>query len=299
METDFSFHARMAGWIFAFILMIALTISARAAKTTKQFVYIGTYTEQGSRGIYVCEFDPLTGRLSSPVLAVETSQPSFLAASSDRKFLYAVNELGHFNGEPAGAISAFSVGSESGKLTLLDQVSSRDPGPAYVVLDRAGHFILVANYDRGSVAVLRLLPDGQIGDLTAFVRHKGFSLNRERQEGPHAHAIAMSPDNRFAIVADLGLDQLLVYPFDGSSGMLGKPRAIKTDPGVGPRHLVFNGNGKFLYVINELSSTITVYSYVPRDGAMAAVQTISALPAGFAGSNTAAEIVLHPSGRFL
>lgn len=274
-------------------------VPIHAAAVSKEFVYIATYTEHGSRGIYVCEFDPLTGRLTRPVLAAETSQPSFLAVSSDRKFLYAVNELSHFNGEPAGAVSGFSIDSSTGNLTLLDQVSSRGPGPAHLVLDRAGHFVLVANYDGGSVAVFRLLPDGTIGDSTAFVRHKGSSVNPQRQQGPHAHAIAMSPDNRFAIVADLGLDQLFVYPFDASSGTLGLPRIARTQPGVGPRHLVFDSSGKFVYVINELSSTITVYSYMLRDGAMAPLQTISTLPGGFAGLNTAAEVVLHPSGKFL
>lgn len=286
-------------WILTSMLAVAVTLSVRAAAPPKEFVYIGTYTERGSRGIYVSEFDTVKGSLASPVLAAETSQPSFFAVSSDRKFLYAVNEVNHFNGEPAGAVSAFSIDSSTGKLTLLDQVSSRDPGPAYIILDGAGHFVLVANYDGGSVAVFRLQPNGSIGELTGFVRHKGSSLNRERQEGPHAHAIAMAPDNRFAIVADLGLDQLLVYPFDGSSGRLGTPRIIKTEPGAGPRHLVFSSNGKFLYVINELKSTITVYSYAWRDGAMLPIQTISTLPSGFAGSNTAAEVLLHPSGKFL
>jgi 6-phosphogluconolactonase len=291
--------ARIAHWIFLTTLIIAPMISAQAVRTTKTFVYIGTYTEHGSRGIYVCEFDPMTGRLASPLLAAETLQPSFLAVSSDQKFLYAVNEVDKFNGQSTGAVSAFSLDSATQKLILLDQVSSRDPGPAHIVLDRAGHFVLVANYDGGSVAVFRLLPDGQIGESTAFVRHKGSSVNHKRQEGPHAHAIAMSPDNRFAIVADLGLDQLLVYPFDASAGLLGQPHIVKTDPGVGPRHLAFSSNGKLVYVINELNSTITVYSYASRDGAMAPLQTISSLPSGAAGSNTAAEIVLHPSGKFL
>ena len=298
-KKDLSFKDGTARWILAFILIVVVMLSVRATPRPKEFVYIGTYTDRGSRGIYVSEFDPLNGSLTSPVLVGETSQPSFLAVSSDRKFLYAVNELKHFNGEPAGAMSAFSIDSSTGRLTLLDQVSSRDPGPAHLVLDGAGHFVLVANYDGGSVAVFRLLPDGQIGELTALARHKGSSVNHERQEGPHAHAIAMAPDNRFAIVADLGLDQLFVYPFDGSSGTLGAPRVVKTEPGAGPRHLVFGSNGKFVYVISELKSTITVYSYLSRSGAMAPIQTISTLPSGFAGSSTAAEVLLHPSGNFL
>ncbi|HKN60682.1 MAG TPA: lactonase family protein, partial [Candidatus Acidoferrales bacterium] len=169
----------------------------------------------------------------------------------------------------------------------------------HIVLDRTGRFALVANYGGGSVAVLPLLPDGKLGESTAFVQHKGSSVNHERQEGPHAHATAMSPDNRFAVVADLGLDQLLVYPFDASRGALGPPRIIKTDPGVGPRHLTFSNSGNSVYVINEMASTVTVYSYDPRDGAMAPIQTVSSLPANFTGKNTAAEIAFHPSGKFL
>jgi 6-phosphogluconolactonase len=299
MRIDFSLCTWTAFGVLLSVLLAAVIISTHAAPARKDFVYFGTYTEHGSRGIYVSEFDSVTGRLTAPVLAAETSQPSFLTISSDRKFLYAINELDQFNGQPTGAVSAYSIDTPTGKLTLLNQVSSRGSGPAHITLDRAGHFVLVANYDGGSVAVFRLLPDGTIGESTAFVLHKGSSVNHDRQESPHAHAIAMSPDNRFAIVADLGLDQLFAYSFDSSNGALGRPRIVKTDPGVGPRHLTFGGNGKFVYVINELSSTITVYSYTSRDGAMVSLQTISTLPTGFTGQSTAAEAVLHPSGKFL
>ena len=299
MKTDSSFGSRMARWVLLSMLMVAAVISVHAAAATKDFVYIGTYTEHGSEGIYVCEFDPATGRLTSPVVAAKTPQPSFLAVAPGREFLYSVNETDQFNGQPAGGVSAFSTDSSTGKLKLLNQVSSRGSGPAHIVLDRTGRFALVANYGGGSVTVLPLSPDGKIGESTAFAQHRGSSVNRERQEGPHAHAIAMSRDNRFAIVADLGLDQLLVYPFDASRGALGQPRIVKTDPAVGPRHLTFDNRGNFVYVINEMASTVTVYSYDPRDGAMAPLQTISSLPANFTGKNTAAEVVLHPSGKFL
>jgi 6-phosphogluconolactonase len=299
VKTDFSFGNRMARWILLSVLAVTAIISVHAAPASLDFVYIGTYTGHGSEGIYVCEFDPASGRLTSPAVAAKTPQPSFLAAAAGKEFLYAVNETDQFNGQAAGAVSAFSMDSSTGKLKLLNQVSSRGSGPAHIVLDRTGRFALVANYGGGSVTVLPLLPDGKIGESTAFVQHKGSSVNHERQEGPHAHAIAMSPDNRFAVVADLGLDQLLVYPFDASHGTLGQPRTVKTDPGAGPRHLTFSNSGDFVYVINEMASTITVYSYDPRDGAMAPLQTISSLPANFNGKNNAAEIVLHPSGKFL
>ena len=287
------------GLFLAAVLTLTAFTSAHATGATKERVYIGTYTEHGSKGIYVCEFDPSTGTLTPPELAAATAGPSFLVVSSDRRFLYAINETNHFNGQPAGGVSAFSIAPATGKLTLLNQVSSLAPGPAYITLDRSGHYVLVANYDEGSVAVYRIMPDGKIGDSTAFVRHYGSSVNAERQKGPHAHSIAMSSDNRFAIVADLGLDELIVYPLDASQGTLGTPRVIKTDPGVGPRHLTLASSGKFVYVINELKSSLTVYSYNASDGAMTPLQKISTLPNNFHGENTAAEVVLDPTEKFL
>ena len=287
-------------WLFLASLMASRRNYFRARSDgTKDRVYIGTYTDHGSQGIYVCEFDSANGTLTPPELAAATVDPSFLAVAPDRHFLYAINETDHFNGQPTGGVSAFSIAPATGKLTLLNQVSSLAPGPAYITLDRSGHFVLIANYDEGSVAVYRIQPDGRIGDSTAFVRHYGSSVNPDRQKGPHAHSIAMSPDNRFAIVADLGLDELLVYPFDAAQGTLGSPRVIKTDPGVGPRHLTLAASGKFIYVINEMKSSLTVYSYDASDGAMAPLQKISTLPSSFHGENTAAEVVLDASGKFL
>jgi 6-phosphogluconolactonase len=145
-----------------------------------------------------------------------------------------------------------------------------------------------------------VLKDGDLGDASAFVQHQGHSVNPERQEGPHAHAIALSPDNRFAIVADLGLDQLLVYRFDAAKGTLGaNPQIVKTTPGAGPRHLVFGANGRFLYVINEMQSTIVTYSYDAAGGALHELQTVPTLPKNFTGKNTTAEIAIDPTGKFL
>jgi 6-phosphogluconolactonase len=301
MKTEFlaGLVTTMQRLFLAAVIALAAILSAHAAASTKDRVYIGTYTDHGSQGIYVCEFNPSNGTLTSPELAAATANPSFLAVSADRHFLYAINETGHFNGQPTGGVSAFSIAPTTGKLALLNQVSSLAPSPAYVTLDRSGHFVLVANYDQGSVAVYRIQPDGKIGDSTAFVRHYGLGVNPDRQKGPHAHSIAMSPDNRFAIVADLGLDELLVYPFDVAQGTLGAPRLIKAEPGVGPRHLTLASSGKFVYVINEMQSSLTVYSYDANNGAMAPLQKISTLPSSFHGENTAAEVVLDTSEKFL
>lgn len=266
----------------------------------KDLVYIGTYTDHGSKGIYVYRFDAATGQVTTLGLAAESPQPSFLTVDPTEHFLYAVNELDTYKAQHTGAVNAFSIDAATGKLSLLNEVSSRDAGPAHIALDQTGKYALVSNYTLGSVAVFPVSQDGRLGDFTDFVRHKGSSVNVERQEGPHAHAVAFSPDNRFALVADLGLDQILVYPFDAAAGTLGhEPHITKTHPGAGPRHLVFDPTGKFVYVINEMQSTVVSYSYDAARGELHELKTISTLPDKFAGSNDAAEIAVHPSGKFL
>jgi 6-phosphogluconolactonase len=266
----------------------------------KDLVYIGTYTDHGSKGIYVYRFDAATGQVTTLGLAAESPQPSFLTVDPTEHFLYAVNELDTYKGQHTGAVNAFSIDAATGKLSLLNEVSSRDAGPAHIALDQTGKYALVSNYTLGSVAVFPVSQDGRLGDFADFVRHKGSSVNVERQEGPHAHAVAFSPDNRFALVADLGLDQILVYPFDAAAGTLGhEPHITKTHPGAGPRHLVFDPTGKFVYVINEMQSTVVSYSYDAARGELYELKTISTLPDKFAGSNDAAEIAVHPSGKFL
>lgn len=288
----------------AILLLATLTLSglANAAGSGQEryLVYVGTYTNHGSKGIYAYRFDSTNGKLDSLGLATEAIEPSFLVVDSSGRFLYTVNETETYNGQPTGAVSAFVIDSEIGKLSFLNQVSARGTDPAHITLDRASKYALVANYTSGSVAVFAVLKDGRLGEVTSFVQHKGSSVNPERQKGPHAHAIAVSPDNRFAVVADLGLDQLLVYPFDAAKGTLGsRPQIVKTSPGAGPRHLAFSPDGRFLYVINEMQSSVAAYAYDANSGVLHESQTISTLPKGFSGENTAAEIEIDPSGRFL
>ncbi len=283
------------------VIALALSVptSTAAASGQEYILYVGPYTEHGSKGIYAYRFDVSTGKLTPLGLAAESAAPSFLTVSSSGKFLYAVNETTSYNGQPTGAVSAFAI-QPGGKLTLLNQVASRGADPAHIILDRTGKYALVANYTGGSVAVFPLLKDGRLGDASSFVQHKGHGVNPERQEGPHAHAIAISLDNRFAIVADLGLDQLLVYSFDATKGTLGaNPEIVKTAPGAGPRHLMFGSGGKYLYVVNELQSTVVAYSCDATTGALHELQSPSILPKGFSGKSTAAEIEIDPAGKFL
>jgi len=282
------------------VCALSLVVNAREAARRKYLFYVGTYTDHGSKGIYAYRFDSATGESTSLGLAAESTAPSFLAMAASGRFLYAVNELSQFNGQPTGAVSAFAIQPKTAKLTLLNQVPSRGEGPAHIALDRSGKYALVSNYDRGSIAVFPLLQDGRLGEATAFVQHKGSSVNKERQEGPHAHAAVFSPDNHFVIVADLGLDQLLVYRFDAAGGTLGSdPQIVRAVPGAGPRHLVFDAAGRHLYVINEMQSSVVAYAYDAANGTLGELQIVSALPKGFPRTSEAAEIEMHSSGKFL
>jgi 6-phosphogluconolactonase len=264
-------------------------------------VYVGTYTGPTSKGIYVFRFNPATGEMTEPQVAAETKNPSFLATNPGGRFLYAVNELSDYEGKKSGAVSAFSINRADGKLKFLNQVPSQGAGPCFVSLDKTGKYVLVANYDSGSVAVFPVLPDGKLGDPTASIQHTGHGADPERQQSPHAHQIQVSPDNRFAIAADLGLDELLSYKFDANKGTLtpNNPPYAKVDSASGPRHFAFTPNAKFLYVLEEMRSAITGFAYDAKSGTLRPLQTISNLPADFNGRKEAAEIAVHPSGKFL
>jgi len=293
----------IAGIIIAFLfLLVAQLLCAKSAKTASSYlVYVGTYTGPTSKGIYVFHFDEGTGRATSMGVAAETANPSFLAADNTGKYLYAVNELSDYQGQKSGAVTAFSIDHAIGKLTQLNQVSSHGAGPCYVTLDKTGKFVLVANYDSGTVATFPILPDGKLGEAASVIQHSGHGSDPQRQEGPHAHEIELSPDNRFAVAADLGLDKLLVYKFDAATGKLqpNDPPYVEIDPASGPRHFAFTPNGKFAYVLAEMKSTVTALSFDARTVTMHKLQTISSLPPDFKGHNDTAEIRVSPSGKFV
>jgi len=282
-----------------FLVLIILATAVASAANFPYLVYVGTYTDKGSKGIYAFRFDPGSGESESVGLVAETQNPSFLAVGRDSTFLYAVNEIDDFGAVKTGAISIFAIDKETAKLTPLQQVSSAGAGPAHISLDQTGHYVLVANYDSGNIAVFPVEKDGRLGSRTAFVQHAGSSVNKDRQSGPHAHEIQTSNDNQFVLTADLGLDKLLVYHFDAKTGSLtpNSPPAVTVSPGSGPRHFAIAPSGKAIYLVNELSSTIDVYSY--DSGRLYELQTISTLPQGFKGENTTAEIAVDSAGRFL
>lgn len=273
-------------------LLFAVCLPALAAGG-EYFAYIGTYTGPHSKGIYVYRFQPATGELTNLGLAGEANSPSFLAIRPSGDFLYAAEESG------GGSVSAFRIDRATGKLTRLNRVSSRGSGPCALAVDHTGKYVLVSNYSSGSVALLPIKADGSLGEASATDQHKGAGANRERQEGPHAHSADFSPDNRFALVADLGTDEVVIYKFDAAAGKLTVAGAAKLPPGSGPRHLAFHPNGKLAYVVNELTATVVSFSWDAATGSMKQLAVVPAYPADYHGQQGAAEVQVHPNGKFV
>ena len=283
-------------------LITLARIEAKPAAPKSYLVYVGTYTTKtASKGIYAFRYDASSGKLTPIGVAVEAQDPSWVAVHPNGRFLYAVNEAGKNS-----MVSSFSLDPQSGKLTLLNQLPALGEDPCYLSFDRTGKYVFIANYTSGNVVVFPIEADGKLWSATANVHDEGaLGPNKERQEGPHAHWIEASAGNRYAYVSDLGLDKVLIYKFDAASGKLGNPDSNQQGafsatlpPGSGPRHVAFSGNGKFMYVLNEVQSTVTVFANDARER-YRAVQTISALPKDFSGRNDAAEIAIHSSGKFL
>lgn len=297
MSTRRSFLSSWAGLPLA----KAAFATQRASSKSTSIVYVGTYTGQQSKGIYAYRFDAATGEAEALGLAAEAQNPAFLAIDPANRRLYAALEVANFQGKRAGGVAGFAIDTATGKLTPINQVSSGGPGPCFVSVDRTGKNVLVANYLGGSIAVCPVGSDGTLSEASAFIQHTGSGVNPRRQRQPHAHSIHASPDNRFVIVTDLGLDKLLVYRFDAEKGTLAPndPPFAAVKPGSGPRHFAFHPNGRFAYVINELLSTVTAFSYDPKKGTFTELQTISTLPEDFTGNSSTAEIQVDAAGRFL
>ena len=281
---------------------MGLLVLGAARAADESLAFFGGYTAGKSKGIYVARFDSATGKLGAPELAVEATNPSFLAIHPGHRFLYAVGELSG-TGKKAGAVSAFAIDAATGHLQLLNQQPSGGSGPCYVGLDHNGKNALVANYGSGSVAVLPIKTDGSLCAPSAEVQHTGSSVDPRRQKGPHAHSIFLDAANRFAFACDLGLDKVLIYRFDAAKGTLtpNDPAFATVAPGSGPRHFTFHPNGKFAYVINEMFCTVTAFAYDAERGALKEIETVSTLPAGtkVVPAYSCAEVRVGPTGKYL
>jgi 6-phosphogluconolactonase len=272
-----------------------------APATAETLVYIGTYADARDEGVLVFRLDRRTGSLRRVGGVAGVPNPSYLALHPGGRYLYAVSEVGNFGGGKSGAVCAFSLAPRTGLPTLLNQESSKGDSPCHLSVDRTGKNVLAANYGSGSVAVLPIGRDGNLGPATGFVQNVGKSKNAQRQEGPHAHMVVLDPANRFALCADLGADRIFAYRFDPARGTisLNDEAGATATPGSGPRHITFDAAGRRLYCIHEMDSTITAHDYDARSGVLRPFQTVSTLPEGFSGNNTTAEIAFHPSGRLL
>ncbi len=297
-------------------LAIAQRLPAIAAPEPRRVrAYVGSYTgaSGNGEGIYLFDFDPHSGALTNRKLAARTPSPSWVVVHPSRNFLYAVNEVADFHGA-SGSVSAFAINENTGALTPINTVNSEGAGPAHLSLDATGNFALVANYGGGSIAVLPILPTGALGSAVDVRRDQG-ELGSEHassapagsfavsgHDAPHAHMIAVSPNNRFVLATDLGQDRIYIYGFDAATGKLSKPGHapyVALPSGDGPRHFAFHPNGRWLYSIQEEASTVVFFLYDPSTGALHAEQTVSALPSGFAGTSFASEVLVTPNGKIL
>jgi 6-phosphogluconolactonase len=260
-------------------------------------LYVGTYTTSGkSDGIYLYGMGP-TSELTR-INSFKSVNPSFLTIDRTKRFLYAVNEVGEYLGKPGGAVSAFAIDGPSFNLRLLNEQATNGADPCHLTVDRQKKTLLVANYTGGNITALPLRADGTLGMATEVKQHEGSSI-KEQQKSPHAHCIILDASERYALAADLGIDKVMIYRFDRATGKLtpGNQPSAELQQGAGPRHLTLHPNGKYLYVINELDSTMTAFKY--NAGTLAQIETVSTLPSDFSGVSYCADVHVAPSGRFL
>jgi len=287
---------RLISSVVGLIVMAgAVHTAAPASARIEHIVYIGTYTGATSKGIYAFRFEDASGALSPLGLVAETPSPSFLTASANGRFVFAVNEVQSFEGTPSGSVTSFSVDPASAKLTELSVQPSKGTGPCHLALDRTGRYLAVANYGGGNYALFRVDADGRLQPATSVVTGAGPGSPK-----PLGHMVGFDAANRFLIAADKGLDRMLVYRFDASTGALSanQPASAVLPTGSGPRHFAFHPNGRWVFTINELAATITTFSWEPTSGTLTALGSAPTRPAGVNGGSTA-EIAVHPNGRFV
>ncbi len=277
---------------------LLFTFNAVFAQTNK-LLLIGTYTSGGSEGIYVYNFNSATGD-NSLVSSVKTPNPSYLAVSPDQKMVYAVSENADSTKFGVGGyISAFSFNKNKQTLTPINTQFSEGKHPCYVAIDKSGKWVFAANYSSGSAALYPVKEDGSLAPSKQVIQDKGTGPNKDRQSGPHAHSTVLSPDNKYLFIQDLGIDKILIYRFDNINGKLSpaSPAFAKSIGGGGPRHFDFHPNGRYAYLMEEMSGLVVAFKY--REGKLDSIQHISALPPDFTGTIGSADIHVSPDGKFL
>jgi 6-phosphogluconolactonase len=269
--------------------------------TKYYFFYAGTYTNEDSKGIYLYKMNSETGKLTFVDVTENISNPSFLSIDKSNNFLYAVNEVADFDSGKNGSVSAFKVDAKTKQLKFINKVSSGGAHPCYVTIDSEGKFIFAANYSGGNICVLPINKDGSLSIASDIANHSGSSVNKKRQNAPHAHSVYVDPYNKYIYAVDLGIDKINIYKFDSDNGRLlsNEPAFFKADPGSGPRHMAFHPTNKFAYVINELDNKIIALKITPENGGLNKIESYPTLPSDFIGTSYCADIHIHPNGKFL
>jgi 6-phosphogluconolactonase (cycloisomerase 2 family) len=311
------------------LLLMFLTVGAALPALAQQnrpsnhalLAYVGTYSSpegpEGSRGngqgIHLFQIDPSNGKPSQREVIPNASNPSCLALDRSKTHLYSANETSTFEGVNSGSVSAYLIDRSTGHLTLLNTVSSQGAGPAHLSVHPSGKYVLVANYAGGTVAVLPIRTDGSLGPATDVKKDEGEvfriasatapqgSFAFSGHDGPHAHMIQADPSGRFVLASDLGLDRIFIWKFDAEKGTLtaNNPPFVSLPPGDGPRHFAFHPNGRWVYSLQEESSTLVKFDYDATNGTLTPKQTISSLPIGFQGTDYTSEVMVSASGRFV
>lgn len=283
------------------ILLSAVCLSSSLTSAADPLVFISAFASGDKAGIHAFTFDTKAGVLKPLHRTTDIQNPFFLAVSPNQQFLYAI-DAEKFGGKDDEFVAAYAIEGHTGVLKRLNKQSARGTASCYLDVDATGQSVLVANYASGSVASLPVQKDGSLGKAASFVQHSGSSADPERQKGPNAHSIIVSPDNRFVLAADLGIDKILVYRLDAATAKLAPHETqpfVKLAPGSGPRHLTFHPNGKHVYVINELANTVTVFDYATESGTLTERQTISTLPSDFTGKSYTADVKITSDGKYL
>lgn len=274
--------------------------AAWAKHSSERRLFVGTQTEQTSKGIYTYSFDETNGELKQIAMAAEADSPTFLALSPNHRFLYTANELNQFGGKRSGAISSYVVDRNTMKLTKINEVSAGGSGTCHVSVDHTGRCAFVANYGGGSAASFAVDQSGKLSDAVSFFQYEGHGP-KPQQKGPRGHRVTVSPDNKYLFVNDLGLDEIHVYHLDASTAKLTPqdPPAWKAEPGSGPRSLLFHPNRKWAYCVNEVGSSVNVLHWDKKKGVFTTVQLISTVPEGHQGPSAPSDIVMDKKGRFV
>jgi len=271
-----------------------------AESASRQLLLAGTQTGEISKGIYAYEFDSSTGELTQTGLAAEADNPTFLTVAPDRETVFVANEVNHFDGKRSGAVSSYTLNRAAARLTKVNESATGGPGTCHVAVDHTGRCVFAANYGGGSAASFEAVRDGRLSEAVSFFQYTGHGPNTLRQEAPHAHRVTVSPDNRFLLVNDLGLDVIHIYRLDAATAKLtpNEPSVWKSNPGAGPRALVFHPNRRVAYCVTEMSSTVYVLRWDAVHGTFETVQEVVMKPASFTGITGGADIVIDRNAEF-